>query len=44
MSDLRKLTLDTFTSSGSKHSFQSLPKLATHLKADLSRLPVSLLS
>jgi len=42
MSDLRKLTLDTFSSSGSKHSFQSLPKLATHLKADLSRLPVSL--
>ena len=42
MSDPRKLTLDSFSSSGSKYSFQSLPKLAAHLKADLSRLPVSL--
>ncbi|NDD56423.1 MAG: aconitate hydratase AcnA [Verrucomicrobia bacterium] len=42
MSDLRKLTLETFTSSGAKYSFQSLPKLAAHLKTDLSRLPVSL--
>jgi len=42
MSDLRKLTLKTFISSGSKYSFQSIPKLAAHLKADLSRLPVSL--
>ena len=42
MSDLRKLTLETFTSAGSKYSFHSLPKLAAHLKADLTRLPVSL--
>jgi aconitate hydratase len=42
MSDLRSLTLDSFSSSGSKYSFQSLPKLAAHLKVDLTRLPVSL--
>ncbi|NBT90676.1 MAG: aconitate hydratase AcnA, partial [Verrucomicrobia bacterium] len=42
MSDLQKSTLDSFSSSGSKYQFQSLPKLAAHLKTDLSRLPVSL--
>ena len=42
MSDLRKLTLSTFPSSGTSYQFHSLPKLAAHLKTDLSRLPVSL--
>jgi aconitate hydratase len=42
MSDLRNLTLDSFSSSGTTYRFQSLPKLATQLKTDLSRLPVSL--
>jgi aconitate hydratase len=42
MPDLRSLTLDSFSSSGASYKFQSLPKLAAHLKADLTRLPVSL--
>ena len=42
MADLRNLTLDSLSSSGTAYRFQSLPKLATHLKTDLSRLPVSL--
>ena len=42
MSDLRKLTLDSFSSSGTTYHFSSLPRLAAQLKVDLSRLPVSL--
>jgi len=42
MSDLRTQTIDSFSSSGIRYHFQSLPKLAAHLKTDLHRLPVSL--
>ena len=42
MSDLRKPTLDSFSSSGTTYRFSSLPRLAAQLKVDLSRLPVSL--
>jgi aconitate hydratase len=42
MTDLRKTTLNTFSSSGKSYQFQSLPKLGQELKVDLSRLPVSL--
>ena len=42
MSDLRKATHHTFSSSGKSFQFHSLPKLGQELKVDLSQLPISL--